>query len=782
MTPMVELRSPEQVMRLERIGSFHQSRLSFMRVLLRRMKREAWTFDRPRFDIDERGVGTALYTAHAPERSYTLVVFAHDLPDDQRSDRVIATAWDATFTLHDGEPTEDDIERLRANVPLQEVGRISERELTLSRANRSVRLWDGVVEALASGNQPDPQEVERVGYLMRTTAVYGSGKFGAADRSQIADRSELRAPFQAEMLTVYLVRSFVLDVVEHIAELRSTEAVRLAPELRRRFGIGNSTGLGMAPFLMTHPRLIHCWIAAREEALRRVRSIDSATPDELAVFRRALNGSARSVAAWDSEHPIQVKKLADLRSDLSALDGFLDGVGPQTPHLWDALIEWSEHALSVEGQELVVSLVLEPYGDLVDELSDRMEIDESNPVSIEGDLSVADTLALLDRQYSWALAIDWSQRSADARAWYTSAEKLEPRLGERHDEPVGDYEQPLQPGRDAAALARTLDEFADDERLCTVLRAHPQHRHIARRLMLTNGFPYAEIRDNTIDAAMLPIDLLRAKLSFFGATRFDPRSDRWVRITMFQGAPFPEELATVDLDGWSYPPKEPIALIPAPDFQGSGPGVSSETPAAPEVRSELESSSVAVDGSAPEVRSETPLSLGEFEALIAKALRGVGYSWGLVEDGAWAARQCAISADDPAAMIDALCELLRAADGDSLGMPDAEWSTNAGYVCPIALGTTIVDSGMLASEPVGPVAAPVLLTPFLDRVGATFSDAEDGRLGLAWLTARRNRFGGKSRRSRVHVSKEQLAELEEFAHRTYAPATEESRRRGAGGA
>ena len=56
-------------------------------------------------------------------------------------------------------------------------------------------------------------------------------------------------------------------------------------------------------------------------------------------------------------------------------------------------------------------------------------------------------------------------------------------------------------------------------------------------------YPYAEIRDNLIGAEMRPIDLLRCKLAMFGAQRFDPRSDRWLRITLFQGAPYPHELA-----------------------------------------------------------------------------------------------------------------------------------------------------------------------------------------------------------------------------------------------
>ena len=114
-----------------------------------------------------------------PERTYTLVAFAHDLPAEQRSDRVIAEAWDATFTLHDGVISQADITRLAANVPRQEAGRISGQEFVLSRANRSVRLFDYVVTCLANGQQPDLREIEPVGYLMRTTAVYGSGKFGA---------------------------------------------------------------------------------------------------------------------------------------------------------------------------------------------------------------------------------------------------------------------------------------------------------------------------------------------------------------------------------------------------------------------------------------------------------------------------------------------------------------------------------------------------------------------------------------------------------------------------
>ena len=87
-----------------------------------------------------------------------------------------------------------------------------------------------------------------------------------------------------------------------------------------------------------------------------------------------------------------------------------------------------------------------------------------------------------------------------------------------------------------------LGEWGEDGTVAEFLLAHPEHRHIARRVQNLAKRPYAEIQDNLIAADMLPIDILRCKLSFFGATRFDPRSDRWVRICMYPDAPFPHEL------------------------------------------------------------------------------------------------------------------------------------------------------------------------------------------------------------------------------------------------
>jgi len=553
--PSIINRPASIVMKLARMGSFHQSRLSFMRVLLRRLKAENWQFGQGEWRIDERGVGVATYEAIGPERTYTLVVFAHDLPEEKRSDRVIAEAWDATFTLHDGTISQDDITRLAANVPRQEAGRISGQELVLSRANRSVRLFDYVVDCLARGQQPDRQTIEPIGYLMRTTAVYGSGKFGAADRSLWADRPEFSGSFQPELLAVWLIRSFTIDIVEHMARQRAPEtAIKLDPDIRRRIGVGNSTGLGMAPFLINHPALIHAWINARETALTRVRQLPHTKGGMIADLTRLAQRALVNAIEWTTDSPYQQQKTAGLRDDLTKLLEFLPDFDPATACPYNAIFEWGEQNLSFEGQEQLVSLLIEGHGALVDDLAVTMSADETSSFHIDGSMTIGKIKHIFDEAYSWVNDIDFRENTAQARVWYVSEEKLEPRLGERFEEPIEPYEQPLAPGRDIAAVRETLNQWDDSTSIASFLLAHPEHRHIIRRVQIVASLPYAEIQDNTIAADMQPIDLLRCKLSFFGASKFDPRSDRWLRITMYQGAPFPDELAGLDPDDLAYPP------------------------------------------------------------------------------------------------------------------------------------------------------------------------------------------------------------------------------------
>ena len=229
----LNLRPPHQVMRMERMGVAFQSRISFSRILLRRMQREQWQIERRKFSLDDHGYGTAVYTAVGPHRAYSLVAFSDHLNDSARTDRVIAEKWDTAYTLYNGKITKKELSRLKKNIPLQESGRNSPKELILSRANKSVRLFKYVIECLSQGIQPNKDEITKVGYLLRTTAVYGSGKFGLSDFQNTKEQTIFNQPFRAEMLAVYLIREFSVQLVEHIAYNKDPKkAVKLDKNLK----------------------------------------------------------------------------------------------------------------------------------------------------------------------------------------------------------------------------------------------------------------------------------------------------------------------------------------------------------------------------------------------------------------------------------------------------------------------------------------------------------------------------------------------------------------------
>ena len=66
----------------------------------------------------QKGFGEVVYALSNGNKSYSLICFANELNEEERSDRVIATKWDAAFALFDGIPEKEDIERLKNNVPL----------------------------------------------------------------------------------------------------------------------------------------------------------------------------------------------------------------------------------------------------------------------------------------------------------------------------------------------------------------------------------------------------------------------------------------------------------------------------------------------------------------------------------------------------------------------------------------------------------------------------------------------------------------------------------------
>ena len=551
------IRSPSKVMTLSRLGSSFPSRLSFMRILIRRLIQDRSKLKILSKDLNTAGHGTLVLSLSLDNKPYSLIGYTQPLKPDERTDRVIATKWDASFCLFNGVPNLKQIRMLEKQVTTQEAGRFDANVLTLSRANKSVRLFNHVLEQLASGQQPNPNKLLETGYLMRTTAVYGNGKFGIADRSIILNHPGLEGPFQVEMLTVFLIREFTFLLIEHCAkQLGGKKAVKLDNDLKRFLGIGNSTGLGMAPFLINHPCLLHSWVMAKEIALARSLSLKTITEEQKRHFFKLMKRAKKHVVEWEVEDRIQMDRIIKIRKELVILEDKIKASNLTIPFPLQYFFDQTED-LSNETQELIVSILIELIPELVDGLAPCLA--NPNEPRLIPEMSLLVLKNIIDTEYEWVSKIIFKKGKSDSLFWYASQEKLEPRIGNRYEEPGSELEMPFNIMKYVNKLDQTLTKYdKPEETVAEFLLNHPNLRHIVRRVQNTRKYPYSEIRDNLVDENSRPIDLLRFKLAFFGASKFDPKSDRWTRITLFQCAPISSDISATaqklktSLDDWMF--------------------------------------------------------------------------------------------------------------------------------------------------------------------------------------------------------------------------------------
>ena len=246
------------------------------------------------------------------------------------------------------------------------------------------------------------------------------------------------------------------------------------------------------------------------------------------------------------------KKINELILDLKKIIIYLDSNREfNNNYLFNKIYGWSENNLGDECIELIVSIMMEPYDEIIEPLIMQMGSDEEKYFDIPGNRTIDELRLILESKYSEILKIDFKKKENNKNFWFISKNKEEPRLSDRYLESGSELEQPLAIARDIKKLYEKISNQKNSLKIGKFLSENNELRHIVRRAFIVEKFPYSEIQDNTIGHKLMPIDMLRLKLSFFGAVKFDPRSDKWLRITMFQGAPLPDELKRFN-DQWIY--------------------------------------------------------------------------------------------------------------------------------------------------------------------------------------------------------------------------------------
>jgi len=551
-------RSGQELMRPEKLAAFQPSRVSITRALMNKLIRERWEISVERFDVDETSTGTAVYSIKAPRQEFSFIAFSRPPSRKARTGRIIGKAWDMMGTLNEGPATEADIRSAREELPKLYRGRATPNALVWCRSNRSMRVFDQTLAALAEGRQPSIDDLSQVCYLMRNTGLDGNGTFGTRPFPSLGRDHALGRPLEAQLLTAYLMREYSCDLVEHLARLASPKAVGLDPAIRRYLGVGNGSALGLIFFIHKHPQLISSFVAAREQAIAIARGLRLAKGDKridelLGLVRRAITFRREDRMMYEA-----FASSAEVAEDLEKVTVALKELretgmvgGAHRTYPLDVLAQRFEAELKPESFETYLSLLIE----LVPEEADALlpSIGGPDEVNVSPAETVESLSDLIRQQYQWALDIDMSTPDAYKYVWYKSETAEEPRRGAREEVP-----EALDLGLDICggvqSLMADLSREAPDLSVARFLMKHPGHRHLVARIQTLRDLPYHTPMANINAEDFIPIDLVR--LMNVGIHGIDKTRDflrRNLRGVLYHGAPTPAEIRAGRAEFWAYP-------------------------------------------------------------------------------------------------------------------------------------------------------------------------------------------------------------------------------------
>ncbi|MEO7006858.1 MAG: hypothetical protein ABI065_07480, partial [Terrimesophilobacter sp.] len=471
-----------------------------------------WRVQRTEQDLDDRGWGRVVYRIEAEQHVFHFVAFCRTIDDSQRTDRVVATSWDVTAALVEGELTPQLITELQREVPLQEQSHFEAEVLVLTRANRSVRYFDYASDCLAEGRQP---EVNRMGpspYLLRSTAYYGNGKFGLKQFATLPADHPLAVPYRSQMLSAWVLREVSIDILERVAHAKGRDlggrSVRLDSRWRRYLGVGNATGLGMVPFVVTHPEYLDAWCLLREVPLAAALSRAYA-PDapELAHVGSLLERADLHLAEKDELATAPFPSAREIRAQLRLVRDALDEYRRSTQPPSTVLRRLHDYAtqLGLETRGIVAASAV----DLTSELDEQLDamLTTAFTCDLDARMTCGQLSNIVATSYAWVSNFDFSQQERTAYYWFNSRNNEEPRRSLRRDKPDAIVEHCTDIARRVWALSSDLTALDADMSLGEFLVNHPEHRFAAARVQSSRALTFGELHQNLLDADFVPLNV-----------------------------------------------------------------------------------------------------------------------------------------------------------------------------------------------------------------------------------------------------------------------------------
>ncbi|HSV84581.1 MAG TPA: hypothetical protein VLK85_35715 [Ramlibacter sp.] len=551
-------RPARSLMTPRRMSVMQASRLSTTRLLMAKAIREQWKFTCLDWQIDDKASGTALYRIDTGVMVFDFIVHSFEPKQEGRNGRIIGGVWDMMAALVEGPVSEEHVRITGEEIRKLYAGRATPGTLVWARSNRSSRVFEHTVDALAHERQPDIATLAEVSYLMRNTGLDGNGTFGTRSFRSLEPTHPLRRPLDAQMLSAYMMRVFSVDLVNHLARCRNPQAAKLAPEIERFLGVGNGSALGLVLFVNNHPHLVDRFIHAREQAIVAAKRLNVGAGDArlerlLRLLDRAITFRAQDRMDYErfaasAEIADELRRIRAAVAELHAT-GLVAGQAHRFP--LHVLAQSFEHKVHEEAIETFLGILTELVPELCDRLAEQLAVDEE--FTTEPDMAIGHLRDLLRTEYAWTFDCDLDAPGARKFTWYKSATAEEPRRGPREE--AGEvHNLALDLPRLVRELDREIAQRAPDMTVARFLLEKPALRFIVSRIQTLNGLEYHSPCMDMMSDEFIPCDVTRfINIGIHGIDKTRDYQQRALRGVLYQGAPTIADIANGTSTEWFHP-------------------------------------------------------------------------------------------------------------------------------------------------------------------------------------------------------------------------------------
>ena len=137
------------------------------------------------------------------------------------------------------------------------------------------------------------------------------------------------------------------------------------------------------------------------------------------MFRKS-----KIIDTWYTDSKYQNKKIKSLKNDLIKFNEYFSSLEfISKKYLWNEIFLWIDKYLDEECSEYLISMMMEPYDNIIEPLVKNMSSDEEKYFNIPSNRKLIELKKIIETKYKSILNINFNDKKSNTFFWFISKNK-----------------------------------------------------------------------------------------------------------------------------------------------------------------------------------------------------------------------------------------------------------------------------------------------------------------------------------------------------------------------